>query len=121
MRSRSCSRSAAPASAAGCRRSSTSTTVTTRAFDATRSGPLSVVADSAPEPSHEELSRVISDERLGVPLEDALGSCVTRMQSRDLEQVALVALLQRDAGGNAAEVIDQVAYNIRTRQELRRL
>jgi tight adherence protein B len=43
------------------------------------------------------------------------------MQSRDLEQVALVALLQRDAGGNAAEVIDQVAYNIRTRQELRRL
>jgi len=56
-----------------------------------------------------------------VPLEDALGSCVTRMQSRDLEQVALVALLQRDAGGNAAEVIDQVAYNIRTRQELRRL
>ncbi len=56
-----------------------------------------------------------------MPLEDALGSCVTRMQSRDLEQVALVALLQRDAGGNAAEVIDQVAYNIRTRQELRRL
>ena len=84
-------------------------------------GALSVVADSAPEPSHEELARVISDERLGVPLEDALGSCVTRMQSRDLEQVALVALLQRDAGGNAAEVIDQVAYNIRTRQELRRL
>ena len=84
-------------------------------------GALSVVAESAPEPSHEELSRVVSDERLGVPLEDALGSCVTRMQSRDLEQVALVALLQRDAGGNAAEVIDQVAYNIRTRQELRRL
>ena len=84
-------------------------------------GALAVVADSAPEPSHEELARVISDERLGVPLEDALGSCVTRMQSRDLEQVALVALLQRDAGGNAAEVIDQVAYNIRTRQELRRL
>jgi tight adherence protein B len=84
-------------------------------------GALAVVAESAPEPSHEELARVISDERLGVPLEDALGSCVTRMQSRDLEQVALVALLQRDAGGNAAEVIDQVAYNIRTRQELRRL
>lgn len=84
-------------------------------------GALSVVAESAPEPSHEEMSRVVSDERLGVQLDDALGSCVTRMQSRDLDQVALVALLQRDAGGNAAEVIDQVAYNIRTRQELRRL
>ena len=63
----------------------------------------------------------MSDERLGIPLDDALGSCVTRMQSRDLDQVALVALLQRDAGGNAAEVIDQVALNIRVRQELRRL
>ena len=33
---------------------------------------------------------------------------MTRMQSRDLDQVALVALLQREAGGNAAEVLDQV-------------
>jgi tight adherence protein B len=43
------------------------------------------------------------------------------MDNRDLEQVALVALLQREAGGNAAEVIDQVATNIRGRMELRRL
>ena len=33
----------------------------------------------------------------------------------------VVALIQRDAGGNAAEVIDQVAFNVRVRQELRRL
>ena len=43
------------------------------------------------------------------------------MSNRDLDQVAVVALIQRDAGGNAAEVIDQVAENVRTRQELRRL
>ena len=46
---------------------------------------------------------------------------MTRMDNRDLEQVALVALLQREAGGNAAEVLDQVAENVRARLELRRL
>jgi tight adherence protein B len=43
------------------------------------------------------------------------------MASRDLEQVALVAELQRSAGSNAAEVIDRVAETIRERFELRRL
>jgi tight adherence protein B len=82
---------------------------------------LSVVADDAPEPSRSELRRVIADEQLGASLDDAFEVCVRRMDNRDLEQVALVALLQREAGGNAAEVIDQVATNIRGRMELRRL
>jgi len=44
-----------------------------------------------------------------------------RMQSRDLEQVALVAALQRETGGNTAEVLDRVAETVRGRFELRRL
>jgi tight adherence protein B len=84
-------------------------------------GAISVVAQNADEPSATEFNRVVQDEQLGVNLEDALGSVVIRMQNRDLDQVAVVALLQRDAGGNAAEVIDQVAQNIRVRMELRRL
>ena len=43
------------------------------------------------------------------------------MNNRDLDQVAIVAALQRDTGGNSAEVLDQVAENIRGRMELRRL
>jgi len=84
-------------------------------------GALSVVVDDAPEPSRSEFRRVIADEQLGIPLDQALAVTVTRMANRDLDQVALVANLQRDAGGNSAEVIDQVVVNIRTRQELRRL
>jgi len=42
------------------------------------------------------------------------------MQSRELEQVALVAALQRETGGNTAEVLDQVTDTIRERFELRR-
>jgi tight adherence protein B len=43
------------------------------------------------------------------------------MKSRDIEQVALVSSLQRETGGNSAEVLDRVIENIRERQGLRRL
>ena len=83
-------------------------------------GALSVVVDDAPEPSRTEFRRVVSDEQLGVPLEDALHVVVERMESRELEQVALVAALQRQTGGNTAEVLDRVTETIRERSELRR-
>jgi tight adherence protein B len=44
-----------------------------------------------------------------------------RMQSNDTEQIALVMRLQREAGGNTAEVLDRVAEVIRGRMELRRM
>jgi Flp pilus assembly protein TadB len=81
---------------------------------------LSVVVDDAPEPSRTEFRRVISDEQLGVSLEDALHVVVERMENRDLEQVALVAAVQRSSGGNTAEVLDRVVETIRERFELRR-
>ncbi len=84
-------------------------------------GALSVVVDDAPEPTRRELQRVIADERLGVPLERALDVVVRRMASKDLEQVALVASLQRETGGNTAEVLDRVTETIRQRHELRRM
>jgi len=84
-------------------------------------GALSAVVESAPEPSHSEFRRVIAEEQLGVPLEDALGAVVERMDNRDLDQVALVARLQRETGSSAAEVIDRVIETVRARADLRRL
>jgi tight adherence protein B len=84
-------------------------------------GALTVVVDNAHEPSRSELQRVIVDEQLGVPIEDALRRVATRMEDRDLDQVALLAELQRTAGGNAAEVIDTVVETLRDRGDLRRL
>lgn len=84
-------------------------------------GALSAVVESAPEPSHSEFRRVIAEEQLGVPLESALGAVVERMDNRDLDQVALVARLQRETGGSAAEVIDRVIETVRSRADLRRL
>jgi len=83
-------------------------------------GALSVVVNDAPEPARSEFQRVVADEQLGVPIDDALRVVVDRMQSRELEQVALVGALQRETGGNTAEVLDQVTDTIRERFELQR-
>jgi tight adherence protein B len=84
-------------------------------------GALSVMIESADEPSKTEFRRVLQDEQLGVPLDDALMVMARRMESYDAEQVAMVMRLQREAGGNTAEVLDRVAETIRGRMELRRL
>jgi tight adherence protein B len=84
-------------------------------------GALAVVVERANEPMRTEMQTVVADEQRGIPLESAIDVVVERMQNRDLEQVALVAQLQRDSGGNAAEVVDRVAETIRERFELRRL
>ena len=84
-------------------------------------GALSVMVDSTSEPSKSEFRRVVQDEQLGVPLDDALMVMARRMASYDAEQIALVMRLQREAGGNTAEVLDRVAEVIRGRMELRRM
>lgn len=84
-------------------------------------GALTVVADDAPEPAKGEFRRVLAEEQFGAQLEDAFKVVVERMQNADLEQVALVARLQREMGSNSAEVLDRVIETVRARTELRRL
>jgi tight adherence protein B len=84
-------------------------------------GALSLAVDDSPEPAKRELARVVADEQLGVPIEDTLEVVARRMKSDDFRQAVLVATLQRETGGNTAEVIDRVADSIRERAELRRV
>jgi len=84
-------------------------------------GALAVLTEDVAEPSQTEFRRVLADEQVGVPLEDALADVGERMGSRDLAQISVVAALQRETGGNSAEVIDRVTETIRQRFELRRL
>jgi Flp pilus assembly protein TadB/uncharacterized protein YegL len=84
-------------------------------------GAMGVMVDGATEPSKTEFRRVLQDEQLGVPLDQALMVMATRMDNLDVEQVAIVTRLQREAGGNTAEVLDRVVENIRGRMELKRL
>lgn len=84
-------------------------------------GALAVVADDAAEPGKSEFQRVLAEEQFGANLEDAFAVAVRRMENQDLDQVALVARLQREAGSNSAEVLDRVIETVRGRAELRRL
>jgi tight adherence protein B len=84
-------------------------------------GALNVMVDGAAEPSQTEFRRVMQDEQLGVPVDEAIMVMSRRMANTDVEQVALVTRLQREAGGNTAEVLDRVVENIRGKMELRRL
>jgi tight adherence protein B len=84
-------------------------------------GALAVMVDDAGEPSRREFRRVLSDEQLGVTLQDALNSVARRMRNPDVEYVGLVAQLQSETGGNTAEVLDRVTETIRERNGLERL
>jgi tight adherence protein B len=81
---------------------------------------LSAALDEAPDPARREFERAVADERLGMPLEDALGSVSHRMKNGEVQHVALLAKLQREVGSDAAEMVDQVVTTVRERQELRR-
>nr|MBA3402819.1 VWA domain-containing protein [Actinomycetota bacterium] len=84
-------------------------------------GAMNVMLEGADEPFKSEFRRVLQDEQLGVPLDEALMVMSRRMDNLDVEQVAIVTRLQREAGGNTAEVLDRVVDNIRGRMELQRL
>jgi tight adherence protein B len=84
-------------------------------------GALAVVAQDAPEPAQREFRQVVADDQLGVPIEDSLREVARRMASTELEQVGLLAELQRASGGNMAEVLETVVETIRDRFDLRRL
>ena len=84
-------------------------------------GALGVVVENAAEPARSELARVMQDDQLGVLPEEAIRRLARRMANRDIEQVALLAELQRTSGGNSAEILDTVVGTIRERAEIRRL
>jgi tight adherence protein B len=83
-------------------------------------GALAVIAESADEPTRGELERAVTDEALGRPLEESLELVGQRMGSTDMDQVALIAGLNRRSGSNVAESLDRVAEGSRDRADLRR-
>ena len=72
------------------------------------------------EPMTSEFKRALVEARLGVQIEDALESTAGRMDSEDFKWVVMAVRIQREVGGNLAEVLNQVASTIRERAYLRR-
>lgn len=78
-----------------------------------------VVSETRP-PASEEFRRVQTEARLGLPIEDALRSMAERVGSQDFAWAVSAIAIQREVGGNLAEVLDIVAATIRDRGALRR-
>jgi len=81
---------------------------------------LGVVANEGRGPIQSEISRVLSKARLGIPVEDALDEVAERMRSQDFSWVALSVRIQKEVGGNLAEVLTTTAETIRERAFLHR-
>jgi tight adherence protein B len=82
---------------------------------------LDTVAKEIGEPSAHEFQRVVAEIRLGRPVDEALISMAQRVGSDDLKWAVIAINVQRQVGGNLAEVLDIVANTVRERGYLRRL
>jgi tight adherence protein B len=81
---------------------------------------LDMVSKEISEPSASEFSRTVSEIRLGRPVNEALDALGDRMDSEDFEWAMMAVNIQRQVGGNLAEVLDTVAETLRDRETVRR-
>ena len=81
---------------------------------------VDTVVREGSEPMAGELRRVLVEQRLGVDITDALQSVGERMQSEDFQWIVMAIRIQREVGGNLAEILHTVADTLREREYLRR-
>jgi tight adherence protein B len=77
---------------------------------------LNLVAQEIGEPSATEYRRLLAEMRLGRELNEALDALADRVGSEDFKWAILAVKIQRDVGGNLAEVLDTVADTLRERE-----
>lgn len=78
------------------------------------------VSKEIEDPMGRELRRVMAEARLGRPIEDALDSAAERTQSEDFKWAVMAIRIQREVGGNLAELLLTVAETMTQRERLRR-
>jgi tight adherence protein B len=81
---------------------------------------MKMVADETKEPIQGEFRRTHEEHRFGLPFEDALLAMADRVSLIDVRILTTAILVQREVGGNLAEVLDNLANVIRVRFTIRR-
>jgi tight adherence protein B len=76
---------------------------------------LHVVAEEMPSPVADEFGRVFEEQNLGIPIEDAMKSMCDRVPNLDLRFFVTSVGIQRQTGGDLAEILDKIGYVIRER------
>ena len=78
------------------------------------------VSKEIDDPMGRELRRVMAESRLGRPIEEALDAAAERTQSEDFKWAVMAIRIQREVGGNLAELLLTVAETMTQRERLRR-
>lgn len=80
---------------------------------------MEVISNEMPAPISEEFGRVVLELQLGVPFDTAMANLMRRMPSVDMDLVVTAMSVQREVGGNLAEVLDAISFTIRERVRIK--
>jgi tight adherence protein B len=80
---------------------------------------MEAVSKELPAPISDEFRRVVQEMQLGVPMIQSLDNLLRRIPSEDLDLVVTAINVQREVGGNLAEILDTISYTIRERVRIK--
>ncbi len=76
---------------------------------------MELVGNEGPSPASEEFERVVTEIRLGLPVDVALDHLLNRLPGEDLELMVVAINVQRQIGGNLSEILTVISETIRQR------
>ena len=79
---------------------------------------MNVVAEQSLEPVRSEFSEVFKQQNFGLPIRDAMQQMLDRVPSQDLRVLVTGILVQKETGGNLAEILDRTSQTIRERLKI---
>ncbi|QDT13687.1 type II secretion system F family protein [Planctomycetes bacterium K23_9] len=77
-----------------------------------------LVASEMEEPLSKEFGRAFEEQNLGIPLDEAIEEMANRVPNMDLRFFATAVILQRQTGGDLAEILDKIGHLIRERLQI---
>lgn len=80
---------------------------------------MEAIGKEAPPPASTEFLRVVQEVQLGIPIDTALDNMLRRVESEDLDMVFTAVSIQREVGGNLAEILDTISHTIRERVRIK--
>lgn len=79
---------------------------------------LQIVVEEMPDPLSQEMNLILSEQRMGVPVEKSFQNFAARMKTEDVEMFVTSVIVLRETGGNLAETFDTIVHTIRERLKL---
>jgi len=80
---------------------------------------MEAVSKELPSPISDEFRRVVQEMQLGIPMDRSLDNLIRRIPSDDLDLVVTAINVQREVGGNLAEILDTISHTIRERVRIK--